>query len=516
MLMRNPACLVLFAALGLAAQQPASRQQPPAAQPQPAAQQAPRPAEARPQPKEIKEETSVTHHTARIGGQEIKYTATAGTLVLRKEDGTPRASMFYVAYTKDDVADLAKRPITFAFNGGPGSSSVWLHLGALGPRRVLMEDNGHPLPPPYRIVDNEYSILDRTDLVFIDPVSTGYSRASEEKEAKEFHGFTEDVASVGEFIRTYATRNERWLSPKYLAGESYGTTRAAGLSGYLQDQAGMNLNGIVLISAVLNFETISFAEGNDLAYVLFLPTYTSTAWYHKKLPADLQADLAKAVAESERFASGEYTLALMKGDRLTAGERSAVVKQLARLTGLTPAYVEENDLRIRSERFRQQLLRGERRTVGRYDSRITGPDADAASSTPDYDPSYAAVQGPFTAAFNEYVRKDLKFTSELPYEILTSRVRPWSWKPYENRFVDVAGTLRSAMIRNTSLRVFIAKGYYDLATPQYAIDYTVAHMQLEPALRRNITGAYFDAGHMLYTNKPSLEQLKRDLAAFIR
>jgi len=524
----NPVILGIFAA-ALGAQQPQPQQPLPGQPaPPPAAVQrqaaAVEPGAPPPQPgrppgaphRELVEETSVTHHTVRIAGQEIKYTATAGTIVLRKESGEPRASIFYVAYTRDNAPDLSRRPITFAFNGGPGSSSVWLQMGALGPKRVLFQDNGQPFPPPYRVVDNEYSILDVTDLVFIDPVSTGYSRAADEKQADEFHGIEQDTASVGDFIRLYTTRAQRWLSPIYLAGESYGTTRAASLAGYLQDRAGMNLSGIVLISAVLNFETIMATPGNDLPYIMFLPTYTATAWYHKKLPPDLQGSFAKALAESEAFASGDYTLALMKGDRLTPAERTSIARQVARLTGLTPEYVEENDLRVRAERFREQLLRGERLSVGRYDSRITGFDINPASGEAEYDPSYAAVQGPFTAAFNEYVRRDLNFKTDLPYEILTSRVWPWSWKPYENRFVDVADTLREAIIKNPSLRVFIAKGYFDMATPQYSVDYTVAHMRLYDPLRNNITGDYFDAGHMLYTNKPSLVKLKSDLAAFIK
>lgn len=523
---RSPVILILLAA-AMAAQQPPGPAPPPVqqapVQPRSHAPQSPEQARGAQRPpaqpesasaRELAEETAVTHHKLRTGGQLIDYTATAGTIVLRKEDGAPRASIFYVAYTKDGVEDPSKRPLAFAFNGGPGSSSVWLQMGALGPRRVVMQESGHALPPPYQIVDNEYSILDETDLVFIDPVSTGYSRAANEREAREFHGYREDIASVGDFIRLYTTRAQRWLSPKYIAGESYGTTRAAGLAAYLQDEAGMYLNGIALISAVLDFQTIMFTGGNDLPYILFLPTYTATAWYHKKLPPDLQADFAKALAESKRFASNEYALALLKGDALAAGERAAVAKELARLTGLTPEYVLKSNLRIESGHFRAQLLPG--LTVGRYDSRITGADMEAVSATPEYDPSYAVVQGAFTAAFNAYVRRELNFTTDLPYEILTGRVRPWNWEPYENRFVYVAGDLRQAMIRNPFLRVFVAKGYYDLATPIYAIEYTVDHMPLVPALRNNITGAYYGAGHMMYTDRASLAKLKSDLAAFIQ
>ncbi|HWR51846.1 MAG TPA: hypothetical protein VN428_12105 [Bryobacteraceae bacterium] len=505
MKLRNPVLLIAFA-VSLAAQPQ------PAQEPAQAAQPAPKPAEA----SKPKDETSFTRHSVRIGGQEIRYTATAGTLVLKKEDGTPRASIFYVAYTKDDVADLSKRPITYAFNGGPGSSSVWLHLGALGPKRVLMDDEGNPLPPPYRLVDNEFSILDKTDLVFIDPVSTGYSRAAEENKAKEFHAFNEDIASVGEFIRLYSSRNGRWGSAKYVAGESYGTTRAAGLSGHLQDEVGMNLNGVILISSILNFQTARFDTGNDLPYVLFLPTYTATAWYHKKLPRELQGDLKKAVTEAERFASGEYSLALMKGDQLPTAERAGIAKQLARFTGLSAEYIERANLRIHIARFCKELLRDERRTVGRFDSRVKGIDRDAAGETSDYDPSYAIVQGPYTSTLNDYLRQDLKFKSDLPYEILTGRVQPWNWAPYQNRFVNVAETLRSALTKNPSLRVFVGKGYYDLATPQFAADYTMDHLGLDVALQPHVTGAYYEAGHMYYLHKASLVKMKKDLDAFIQ
>ncbi len=476
--------------------------------------QAQTPAPSAPPPK-VEEKTSVTSHSIQIGGQTINYTATAGTLVLRKEDGTPTASMFYVAYTRNGVGDLTRRAITFAFNGGPGSSAVWLQMGALGPKRVAMDAEGKPLPPPYRMVDNENSILDLTDLVFIDPVSTGYSRAVPESTANNFHGYTGDLQSVGEFIRQYTTRHSRWLSPKFLAGESYGTTRAAALSSYLQQTLGMNLNGVVLISSVLNFQTISFGIGNDLPYALFLPTYTATAWYHKKLPQDLQAaGLVKAVEESRRYAHGAYQTALFRGDGLSAEERAAVAKNLARLTGISPRYIEENNLRLPMGRFSKELLRDQRRTVGRYDSRLEGTDLEAASDQPDYDPSYASVQGPYTAVFNQYVRDELKFESDLPYEILTGRVRPWSYREFENRYVNVAEPLRSAMTQNPALRVYVACGYYDLATPFFAAEYTVSHMLLDPGLRSHIQLGYYEAGHMLYTNLKSLEALKAELTKF--
>ena len=464
----------------------------------------------------LEEKTSKTEHSIQINGQTLKYTAVAGTLLLKKEDGTPTASIFYTAYTKDEVADLSKRPLTFAFNGGPGSSSVWLHLGSLGPKRVVMDADGMPTAPPYRFADNPYTLLDQTDLVFIDPVSTGYSRAAVETDAKNFHSLTGDRNSVGEFIRLYTTRNARWASPKFLAGESYGTTRAAALSDYLQSSLGLNLNGIVLMSSVLDFGTIRFDAGNDLPYILYVPTYTAAAWYHKKLSKDLQAaGLAKAVEESKRFASGPYTLALFKGNTISAEERASVVKNLARLTGLSPQYVEECNLRVGPSRFRKELLRDQRLTLGRYDSRLEGVDEDAAGEHPDYDASYASVQGAFTAAWNQYVHAELKFESDLPYEVLTDRVQPWSFQGYENRYVNVADALHDAMTQNAALRVFVANGYYDLATPFLATEYTFSHMQSDPKLRDHVSMGFYEAGHMMYTQLKSLEKLKQDIAKFM-
>jgi carboxypeptidase C (cathepsin A) len=457
-----------------------------------------------------------TKHSARIGGQEIKYTATAGTLVMKTEEGDAKATIFYIAYTRDDVSDVSQRPILFAFNGGPGSSSVWLHLGAFGPRRVEMGDVGALLPPPYKLVDNESSLLDVTDTVFIDPVSTGYSRPAPGESPNQFHGVREDVQSVGDFIRLYTTRNKRWSSPKFLAGESYGTTRAAGLSGYLQQRYGMYLNGIILISTVLNFQTSDFNSGNDLPYILILPTYTAIAWYHKRLPSDLQSDLHKAVQESEEFANGDYTLALTAGDALPSAKRTETVKHLARLSGLSEDYIERTNLRVEIDRFTKELLRSDRRTVGRIDGRFTGIDLDAAGERPEYDPSIAAIMGPYTATLNDYVRGDLKFDSDLPYEVLTGRVAPWSYQPFENRYIDVGETLRSAMTQNPFLRVFVAKGYYDLATPFFAADYTLEHLGLDPSLRGHISGDYFESGHMIYAHQPSLAKLKQDTAQFIR
>jgi carboxypeptidase C (cathepsin A) len=469
-----------------------------------------------------------SQHRVTIAGRELTYTATAGTMVLLEESEKqgeqagvsegerPRAAMFFVAYTLDGVDDPARRPITFSFNGGPGSASVWLHLGLLGPRRVQMDDEGWALPPPYRLAENQHSLLDVTDLVFIDPVSTGYSRAVPGEKASQFHAFTKDIESVGDLIRLYTTRNGRWTSPKFLAGESYGTTRAAGLAGYLQQRHGMYLNGLMLISVVLNFQTLEFLPGNDLPYVLFLPTYAATAWYHRRLPGALQSrSLRELLDEVERFALGEYASALLRGSDLDARETGRIAARLARYTGLSEAYVRRSNLRIRDDRFVKELLRDSGRTVGRLDSRFTGIDRDSAGEQHEHDPSLSAIIGPYTAALYQYVRGDLGFESDLPYEVLTGRVQPWSYADHQNRFVDVAETLRRAMSINPHLKVYVANGYYDLATPHFATEYTLSHLGLDPALLPNISSGYFEAGHMMYIRRASLEQLKRDLAAFV-
>ncbi|MEX1248794.1 MAG: hypothetical protein WEA61_09970 [Anaerolineales bacterium] len=472
-------------------------------------------------PLAVEEQLVETKHSARIGERDLKYTATAGTFVLKEEDDEKgehkqKASIFYVAYTAGKTSGGKLRPITFSFNGGPGSSSVWLHLGTLGPRRVHLLDDGNPPPPPYKLDDNKYSILDVTDLVFIDPITTGFSRTVPGEEAKQFHGFQKDMEIVGEFIRLFTTRHMRWTSPKFLIGESYGTTRAAALSGYLQERHGLYLNGIMLISSILDFSTANFNPGNDLPYILFLPTYAATAWYHHKLDDELQKSLAKTLETVEQFANNEYTLALMKGDALPATEREGIARQLARFTGLSPEYIERTNLRIEIHRFTKELLRSGRRTVGRLDSRFTSTDRDAAGEQPEFDPSYAAIQGPFTAALNQYVREELNFKSDVPYEILSERVRPWSFKEHENQYVNVAETLRKAINLNPALKVFVANGYYDLATPYLATEYTFNHMQLEPHLRQNISMEYYEAGHMMYIHQPSFVAQKKHLANFIK
>jgi carboxypeptidase C (cathepsin A) len=376
-----------------------------------------------------------------------------------------------------------------------------------------MPDDGNQPQPPARIEDNVFSLLDVTDLVFIDPVSTGYSRVASGVDAKKYHGVQEDVNAMGEFIRLYLTRQQRWGSPKFIAGESYGTTRAAALAAHMQDSLGVELSGVILISSILNFATARFDDGHDLPYALFLPTYTAAAYYHKKLPGDMLSDLSKTLAESELFAGNDYMLALMKGDRMTTEERSQLAKKLSRLTGLSEDFITRSNFRIDGARFQKELLRDQAKVLGRYDARLKGTDGDMASDRPESDPSYAAVHGAFTGAVNQYLRRDLGFDSDLNYEILTGRVNPWEFG-VRNRYLNVANQLAGAMRKNSTLRVFVASGSYDLATPYFATDYTINHMGLDAESQKRLTLARYEAGHMMYIHKKSHEQLRNDLVSF--
>ncbi|GAA1334778.1 S10 family peptidase [Saccharothrix algeriensis] len=461
-----------------------------------------------------------TQHGITVKRRKLNYTTTTGRVVLRKEvltDGKfdghlAKAEVFLTAYTLDG-ADAAKRPVTFAFNGGPGSSSVWLHLGLLGPRRVVSGDVGELAPPPYDLVDNPETLLAHSDLVFIDPVSTGFSRAVKGGKPGEFHGFQGDLESVGEVIRLWTSRNGRWLSPKFLAGESYGTTRAAALAEHLQVRYGMYLNGLMLISSVLDFATLDFSEGNDLPHALFLPTYAAIAHYH-----GLHGDrpLEDVLAEAEEFASRDYPWALARGHRLTAEERASAVSRYAALTGLSEDYVDRVDLRVEHVRFFTEVLRSQRKVVGRLDSRFTGADVDYGRELFSEDPSYSAIMGPYTAALNHYLRVELEYENDLPYEILTRSVHPWSYKEFEGTHVTVANKLSAAMRANPDLKVHIAYGHYDGATPYYAAEHVVAHLRIPAELHDNIESAYYPAGHMMYVHEPSRVQQSKDLAAFVQ
>jgi carboxypeptidase C (cathepsin A) len=486
---------------------------------------------------------SVTAHTITVDGQVIKYHATAGYMVIKQEEGKPLvragrglddagagkdddkykdgvksvSKIFFTAYTLDDVADPAARPITFLFNGGPGSASIWLHMGSIAPRRVVLTEDGEAPPPPYKLMDNDSTLLDKTDLVFIDPVSTGYSRPMPKEDVKQFHGLKEDIASVGEFIRLYTTRNTRWLSPKFLMGESYGTTRSAGLSDYLQTRYGLYLNGIVLVSSCVDYKTLIFSPQNDTPYIAFLPTYATTAWYHKKLSPDMQAKTVQAVAEEARtFAQTEYTLVLGKGDRATEAEKAHAAAQLSHFTGFPAAKFRLLNLRMADQQFSKYLLLDQGRYLGRYDARFTG-----LSLTPgdpqndqDFDPSDEAVTPTMNAAFNDYVRRELKYSSDLPYEASTD-VSPWNFGDAELGYPNTGETLRTAMTRNPYLHVMVTCSYYDMATPFFGAEGAMASLLLDPSIRPNLKLVYYESGHMLYIHNPSRKKLKADFVTFM-
>lgn len=452
---------------------------------------------------------SETAHNITIQGKAIPYKATAGNLVLLDKEGKESASLFFVSYVKEGVTDQKKRPITFCFNGGPGSAAVWLNIGVFGPRKIPFSETGHTAPP-YELVDNEASLLDLTDLVFIDPVSTGHSIATAGNDPKQFHGLDEDVKSIAEFIRHYLSRYQRWDSPKYLAGESYGTTRAAHLSFVLHDDLSIYLNGIIFISSVLNFQTKCANSCNDLPYITTLPSFAAAAWYHKKTANE---DLGVLLKQVEEFALGDYALALLQGDRLNPDQRKKVAAKLAEFTGLTPEYIEMADLRIENWRFRKELLRNERRCLGIYDSRQLGLDMDACGEGSLYDPSLAFTLGLFTGTFNEYLQKELKWTKESPYVVLAD-VQPWNWGK-SNQIVDVTEDLRKSFMLNPELKVFVANGIFDLATPYFATDYTFNHLNLDERVSQgHFTLHNYEGGHMMYLSKPAFYKLRKDLESF--
>lgn len=456
----------------------------------------------------------VAKRSIRVGGRQLNYTVTTGFMPIRNAvNGETEARIFYMAYTLDDPP--AKRPLMFSFNGGPGSASVWLHLGALGPRRVKMLDDGMLPPPPYQMEDNQHTWLTETDLVFIDPVGTGYSRATRPELASKFFSVNGDIESVGEFIRMYLGRNERWTSPLFLVGESYGTTRAAGLSNHLFER-GIALNGIALVSAVLNFQTIRFANNNDQPLVFILPSYTATAWYHKKLSADMQRKTIEQVTdEARKFAANEFMPALMRIDKLTPAEKAALLEKMSRFTGLSKDFIDQHNFRIDLQEFLKELMRGDRRTAGRLDSRFKGIDRDAGGSSPDSDVSMNAIRPPYTAAFNDYVRRELGFKSDVEYYILGGGITsPWNWN-VNNGYADTSIPLKDAMAKNPYMKVWFTQGYYDMATPFFAAEYTISAMNLDPTLRRNISIDYYESGHMMYIEVGSLEKLKRDFARFM-
>ncbi len=460
-------------------------------------------------------------HSLSIGRRrKLEYTSRAGRVVLREEvteDGKaqghkPKATVFLTSYTLDGAVPR-ERPVVFAFNGGPGSSSVWLHLGLLGPRRVVAGDAGALVPPPYDLVDNVETLLAHADLVFIDPVATGYSRALDGEKAHEYSGFGRDLESVGEVIRLWTSRNGRWMSPKFLAGESYGTLRAAGLAAHLQERHGMYVNGIILVSAVLDLSSIDVAEGNERPYALFLPSYAAIANYHGKHG---DRPLEDVLAEATAYAAGEYPRLLALGNRITPAERRRAVRRIADLTGLSRDYVDRVDLRIEHIRFFTELLRDQGRSVGRLDGRFLGWEPDGGREHFSADPSMSAIMGPYTAAFNHYVRSELGYENDLPYEILAMKAHEaWSYKEFEGKPIAVIERLGEAMRANPHLRVHVASGWYDGATPYFATEEVMAHVPIPAELRPNIEYAYYPAGHMMYVHEPSRLRQSRDLAEFV-
>jgi carboxypeptidase C (cathepsin A) len=458
----------------------------------------------------------VTHHQITVDGKTLKYTATAGRLPIKRGDGKIEAEMFFVAYTLDGL-DASKRPLTFAFNGGPGSSSIWLHMGALGPRRVVLNPEGFLLPAPYRIEDNPYTLLDKSDIVLVDAIGTGFSRAETAEVMKKFWGVKGDIEAFGEFIRMYISRNERWSSPLFLLGESYGTTRSAGIAGKLAEDDGISFNGITLLSTVLNFQSLADTKTNDQPYIFLIPTFTMIAGFHHKLPSDLQQDVNKARQEAEQWATNDYAQALAKGDALSPEERQKTIEQMARFTGITKDVIDEANLRIDVAKFTHYLLIDQKVRVGRYDGRYTGPDPNGLLDTPFYDPTNANILPPFTSVFNNYVRTELGYKTDMPYYVFARNagVQKWEWGPSIEGFPDTATALRHAIVRNPYLKVLVMEGYYDLATVYSAVNYTMDHLDLPSKYRTQISYVTYNSGHMVYLPMDSLKKMKSDEAGFI-
>lgn len=471
-----------------------------------------KPAEETPKVIKFSEESPVvTEHEIEIGGKKLAYKATAGRMPFKNEFEEIEAQMFYMAYTLDGQ-EPGTRPLMFSFNGGPGSPSVWLHLGALGPKRVQMTETGDFPPPPHQLIDNEYTWLEHTDLVFIDPINTGFSRAKNKEISDKHLGVQGDIESVSEFIRLYISRNERWSSPLYLVGESYGTLRSAGISGHLIDR-GIAFNGIILVSSILNYQTTRFFKGNDLPYVLFLPTYAATAHYHGAIPK--RRNLRRFLEEVEKFSIGEYASLLARGDSITPGERRKLIQTLAKYTGLKPAFIDQSNMRINIHSFCKELLRDKKRTVGRIDSRFVGIDGDHTAQINEHDPSISALMPPYVSTFNQYIRSELGYKTDLEYNVFNKVFQDWNWGSAGQGLPDTSEALRKALSKNPHMKIYIASGFYDLATPYFATEFTLNHMGLDPTLRGNFETGEFEAGHMMYIHGPSLEKLKADVARFV-
>lgn len=467
-----------------------------------------------------KEESSTTEHTVKVGAQTVPYKATAGSILLKNEKEEPSGLIYFTAYARSDVKDMSRRPLAFVYNGGPGSSSIWLHMGAFGPRRVGSVDVGGSTTPPFQILDNSESLIDVCDLVFIDPVGTGFSHAVGDTKDKEFWGVDEDVKSLAQFIQIYVNRNSRWNSPKFLIGESYGTFRSAALVNAVQSNDGMYFNGIVLISSVLDLGTISFNPGEEMPYIFYLPSYAATAWTHNMLK-DRPENLDNFLKEARQFAETEYTAALSKGKRLTAAEKSDMAKKISRFTGLSEDYLMKADLRVNLGQFMQELQRSRGLITGRLDARYTGAAYDLLSEYSEYDPQDAAITGPFVAAFNTYVREELKFGQDKIYHPQGQVFNDWNWKHRTGRNFGFPGApnveedLVEAMLTNPRLKVEVENGIFDLATPFFATEYTMEHLGLPDRLQSNIHMNYYNAGHMMYVHDEDRVKLKENVARFI-
>jgi len=505
--------LVCAVASGVGAQEPRTPQAPPAAQARPAEPPAPPP----------KEEQSVTEHSIRIGGQTIPYKATAGTILLKNADDEPIGLMYSVSYTRSDVQDLSKRPVAFFYNGGPGSATVWLHMGSFGPKRAWTVNADFTPPAPYKLVDNEECLLDKTDLVFVDAMGTGYSRVAGKGKDTDFYGVDEDAAAFAQFIVAWITRNDRWNSPKFLMGESYGTFRSAALANRLQSSLGVHLNGIVLISSVLDLSTLTFSPGDDRPFIYYLPSYAAVAWYHKALK-ERPAKLEPFLDEARQFAKGEYAAALFKGANLPAAEKAAVAKRAAYFTGLSEEYLIKADLRVNLAQFNVELQRDRGITSGRIDARFTGFTYNLLTERSEGDPQGAAVTGAFTAMINHYNHNVLKFGKDREYYV-RRRGAGWNW----NRGGAAAGArgggfpsapntmgdLARAMVDNPKLLVMVENGYYDMATPFFPTEFTMTHLGLPAEIQKNLSFTYYESGHMMYLRDEDRVLQKKNISAFI-
>lgn len=477
--------------------------------------------EARPTPTETpKEEWSVTEHSIQAGGQTIPYKASAGTTLLKNQAGEPIGLLYSVAYTRTDVKDISTRPVSFVYNGGPGSATMWLHMGAFGPRRVWTVNGEFTPPPPYKLVDNTETLLDKTDLVFIDAMGTGYSRVVGKGTDRDFYGVDEDAAAFGQFISTYVSRNDRWNSPKFLIGESYGTFRSAAVGNLLQNRYNMHLNGISLISSVLDLATITFAAGDDRPYMLYLPSYAAVAWYHKALKTR-PASLPEFIEEARKYAQGEYANALFKGSALPATQKAAVAKKLAYFTGLSEEYLLKANLRPTLGQFNVELLRSRGLTSGRIDARFTGYTGNLLAESAQGDPEGPAVGGAYTALINMYNHDELKFGKDKQYN--NRGGGQWNWTRGGGGrggggFPSAPNTqndLTQAMLTNPKLLVQVENGYYDMATPFFATEFTMSHLNLPADLQKNIKMNYYESGHMMYLRDEDRVALHHNVAEFI-